>query len=180
MTTDTKIAVTVLAACLVVSAAIVPSYIIGARERAREASTEARAWDVIAILEGDHGFRVLQSAWPEAPYDMVRIADELQLDYRLLPIIARAEGGVSSRTMVAARNPFGLSRHNEELMIFDSFEQATRKAGRTVLRLNGRGPVNIKRLAGRWCSDSLTWAANVTSILDKANRRASGWQRKRE
>ena len=90
------------------------------------APTNARA----IILEDF--FRGYKSELANFANKFVAVADQYQIDYKLMPAIAMQESNGGKKMPKDSYNPFGFGIYGSKALHFDSFDQAIETVGKTL------------------------------------------------
>ena len=130
------------------------------------APTNARA----KILEDF--FRGYKSELANFANQFVEVADQYQLDYKLMPAIAMQESNGGRRMPKDSYNPFGFGIYGSKILHFDSFDEAIETVGQT-LRENylDQGLETPYEIMTRYTPQSEAkgspWAIGVISFMEE-------------
>lgn len=102
----------------------------------------------------------------------VKVADQYQLDFRLLPAIAMQESTAARRVPEGSFNPFGFGIYGEKITRFDSWEQAIETVGKTLKeQYIDKGLITPYEIMTKYTPPSIEkggpWAAGVTQFMEE-------------
>lgn len=111
---------------------------------------------------------------PLAAYSdtFIRVSDEYQLDYRLLPAIAMQESNGGKKVISSSHNPFGYGIYSGSVVKFKSWEEAIERVGKALRQdyLN-QGLKTPYQIMTKYTPQSLivdgAWAKGVSTFMEE-------------
>lgn len=104
--------------------------------------------------------------------DFVKVADQYQLDYRLLPAIAMQESNGGKKVIRDSKNPFGYGIYGNLVVRFNSWEEAIERVGEALREdylnkgLYTPGQIMTKYTPPSAAKDG-KWATAVYTFMDE-------------
>ncbi|MBI2017910.1 glucosaminidase domain-containing protein [Candidatus Daviesbacteria bacterium] len=102
----------------------------------------------------------------------VKVADQHGLDFRLLPAISMQESNGGKRIIPSSKNPFGYGIHGENVLKFNSFEEAIERVARGLKEdYVNQGLKDPTQIMAKYTPPALEkggdWAKGVLSFMEE-------------
>lgn len=111
---------------------------------------------------------------PQKPYDhfgreYVRLADEHNLDFRLLPAIAMQESNVCKKIPENSFNCWGYGIYGDQVVRFNSYEEGMDRVAETLAKNYSRkGLLEPEEIMGKYTPQSKgSWAEGVIHFMNE-------------